>query len=425
MNGVLAELWQRSPLTWGVRALLALLVAGIGYIAVTQSLALTLAKQDIARAHHFAPHNSQLLAELSRKQLIEKAADFNNNLDHPNAAMQHEFDALEVMSKRALARDATAIPAITTLGILAELHGDHTLAERWFNYSQHLSRRDLITQLWLIENAVAQGEIPEALRHYDIALRANRGAEDLLFPVLTAASGDNKIAPELIQLLRTKPPWINHFIAYAARNTKDTAATAKLFLALHNAGVTVSEYPSASLINRLVAGKQFDTAWNYYSAIRPNVDRQRSRNPKFAHTYDPPSIFDWVMTSSDSGLVASIQASAQGGLFDFAAPPSVGGQLIQQLQMLPAGAYRIEGVSAGIDQPDSTRPYWVLRCNASGREVGRVELPNSSENGGRFSGHFVVPSNCPVQVLALIARGSDSMTGLSGQIEHVMLQPKK
>ncbi|MDT9096849.1 hypothetical protein RSW32_26335, partial [Escherichia coli] len=75
----------------------------------------------------------------------------------------------------------------------AQLHGDVGAARRLFAYGQRLSRRDNSTQLWAIEDAVARNDIPDVLRHYDVALRTSPNLADILYPVLASASADPAI----------------------------------------------------------------------------------------------------------------------------------------------------------------------------------------------------------------------------------------
>ena len=96
--------------------------------------------------------------------------------------------------------------------------------------------------------------------------------------------------------------------------------------------------------------------------------------------------------------------------------------MLTQVQVLPPGAYRLVGRSSGLDQPEASRPYWALTCR-DGRELGRVAVPNSAQAEGQFAGELRVPAGCPVQVLALIARPSDDVSGVSGQIDAAQLVP--
>ena len=128
------------------------------------------------------------------------------------------------------------------------------------------------------------------------------------------------------------------------------------------------------------------------------------------------------MLTNDARVTTSIQRGDRGGLFDFTVTTGVGSVLLRQMQMLPPGKYRLVGISAMIDQSTDARPYWSLICDG-GSELGRVAIPNSADANGLFAGGFVVPDDCPMQTLALIAPPSDAVGGLVGQIDSVQLEP--
>lgn len=398
-----------SAKEWCVRLALAGAAGWIGYLSVMQSLAVALPDSQIERAYSLAPSNGRIAARLSEK------------LSGPESVPADRARAVRV-AQAALRHDPTAIEAVSTLGFDALIRGDQASAKRLFTYSQVLSRRDLRTQLWAIEDAVARGDIDGALKHYDIALRTKRNAPELLFPVLAGALTDRAVRMELIDTLARRPLWAESFVDYAALNSSEPQATAALFRGLQRARFPVSQRASNTLINALIAARQFNDAWSYYSIIREGVEKHKSRDPRFAWTLESPSPFDWTPANS-MGISTAIQSADEGGVFDFAASSSTGGLLLQQLQMLPAGEYVLQGHSAGIDQPSDSRPYWALSCRG-GKEIGRLILPNSSEGGGHFTGRFTVPTDCPAQVLAFVARSSNEIVGVAGQINEVLLRPQ-
>lgn len=186
-------------------------------------------------------------------------------------------------------------------------------------------------------------------------------------------------------------------------------------------GVPIAGSAQARLIGRLVTAGSSEDAWAYYAAIHPGADRRMSRDPRFTALTENPTPFDWIPVN-DIGTTTSIGRGDRGGVFDFMAVTSLGGPLLRQMQMLPPGDYRLEGHGSGIDQPMESRPYWVLTCS-DGRELGRLTMPNSARANGTFNGLFSVPRGCPVQILTLIARSSDAVGGVSGQIDRAMLRP--
>ncbi len=379
------------------------------YASVTRSLAEIIKRSDPAKAHAWAPGNGRITALLAERLLVE-------NMDRPTSGVQSKIANLAIL---ALRQNAIAVPAVATLGFQAQLRGESASARRLFALSQRLSRRHLQTQLWAVEDAVARGDVAGALRHYDIALRTSKTAPDLLFPVLLAAIDDPAIRAGLTVTMKRRPLWAADFVTYAAVARNDPQSTALLFAKLRRAGVQIPASETARVIDRLLEAGASDDAWRYYTLLHPGSDPRRSRDPTFTGNARWPSQFEWK-PSEDGSISTSIQRNGSTSLFDFSVPVGEGGPLLRQIQVLPPGAYQLQGQSSGIEQVDEARPYWTLTC-LDGRELGRVVVPNSSQAKGQFSGRFDVPQGCGVQQLTLVARPSDETFGVTGQIARVQL----
>lgn len=404
------SLARRSATEWGSRGLLAVIAAAGAYVGVTHTLASTLRGGDVERAYALTPGDGRVVGLLAQKLSGAEAT----------AKDRARSDRL---ARAALRRDPTVVAAVSALGINAQVRGDMAGARRLFAYAGALSRRDLQAQIWAIEDAVGRGDIPGALKHYDIALRTSRRAPDLLFPILASAIADPAIRAALTGTLAGGPVWGASFVSYVAGNGADPRSTSSLLLALRRAGVPVSDEANATAINALMAGDLLDEAWFHYSSVRPGADRRMSRDPRFIAEVVSPSVFDWTPIDA-AGVSVSIQRGDGGGVVDFAAPASVGGPLLRQSQMLPPGNYRLVGRSAELDQLENARPYWTLTCR-DGRELGRITMPNSIQANGVFRGRFDVPAGCPTQILTLVARPSNAIAGLVGRILEVRLYPAR
>ncbi len=396
---------RRSSIEWAGRAALAAGAVVLGYGAVTHSLAYTLRASATERAYALAPDDGRIAAILSEK------------LAGPEATTADRLRA-DTLARSALRDDPTAVSAIATLGINAEIRGNTAAARRFFAQADTLSRRDLRTRLWAIEDAVARNDIAGALRNYDIALRTSRLAPDLLFPVLAGAITNADIRSGLVRILATRPLWGPQWIAYISGNGPDAGAAATLFRGLDQAKVPITYDARSALLRRLVGQGSVEQAWAYYAASTGNTDRRRSRDPEFQAIYAIPAPFDWVPVEAD-GVSASIQRGQNGGIFDFSVPSGIGGPILQQMQLLTPGRYVIEGTNTGFDPNEAARPYWRLACT-SGREIGRVDIPTAE---GRFQGMFDVPAGCEAQYLTLVVRPSTQVGGIAGQITGASLHP--
>jgi hypothetical protein len=399
--------FQRSAAEWVRRGALALISAGIGFILVSHSLAYMIRGNWPARAHALSPWDGRITASLSEKLSGPEASD----ADRKRA---------DDLAQLALLQDPMALAAVATLGVNAQIRGDTIGARRIFAYAEMLSRRDFRTRIWAIEDAVARGDIADALRSYDIALRTSRIAPDLLFPLLASAIENPAVCKELIVILANKPAWTDQFIGFVSSNGPSGLATASLFEGLHGRGIALPEGSSAALIERLLGEGRVEDAWDFYAAIMSKVDRGTLRDPNFAVNPASPTPFDWRPIFGN-GVSSTIQRNERGGIFDFAVPPNLGGPMLRQTQLLPPGEYTIEGHSVGVNQTDDALPYWTLTCGER-RELGRVTVTNSAQSSGNFTGRFTVPEGCPVQQLLLVARPSQTFSGLTGQIDNVRLR---
>jgi hypothetical protein len=389
-----------------LRSALALAVGAIGLVSVAASFANVAVRADSRLAHAVAPWDGAITAAYAADAFAAQPL-----------ASQTSLPAR--LAGQALSQDPTAVKAINVLAFQAQLRGNGTAADRAFAYAARLSRRELGPQIWAIEDAVNRGDIDAALDHYDIALRTQADAQPMLFPTLAAALAERRIADRLARILRAGPVWGSEFVDYAATNGKEPEGGLSLFKALRTGGVAISNDQMAGIVNGLIAAGKVDLAWTTYAQMRPGADRRISRDANFALNADVRTAFDW-RASDDPGLSAAILRTARAGMIDFSLPPGAGGIVVRQVQLLPPGHYRLEGHSMSVKQPDQSRPYWSLTCQ-DGRELGRVVMPNSDLNGGRFIGEFSVPQGCALQTLALVVRPSDEVSGVSGQVDHARL----
>lgn len=379
-------------------------------VLVIHSIAYAIQYDDPETAHLLAGEDGRITAQVAYKRLKE------------DTARQSPTEPAARLARAAWRQDSTAVLALSTLALSAQITGNVAKARRLFRLSETMSRRELNAQLWLIEDAVGKGDIAGALVHYDIALRTSVGARRILFPVLSSAIGDPAILTKLTKMLSAGSSWGTWFVEYLAVNSSDSKAAADLYVSLDSSGVAISSGAAANLISRLVATGAYDDAWRVFEAVRGKVDRSRSRDPNFTVDVAIPSVFDWIALDS-AGLGASIDPAPGGGSFNFSGASSEGGVILRQGQVLPPGDYILSGHSSVDDQnPISVPFYWTLTCQ-SGIEVGRLPLTAARQSDGRFAGRITVPARCPFQTLALVAPPSDAAMSLSGQIDKVSLLP--
>jgi hypothetical protein len=396
-------LLKRSRPEWALRGCLAVGALALGAVSIMQALGFVVAGTDPSSGYALAPGDGRIAGRYAERQIAETGKW------QPRTAL---------IARNALVDEPIAPAALTAMAIEAQLRSQPGDARRLLVHSDRLSRRNLGTRLLMIEDAVSRGNIVDALYHYDVALRTSRNAFDTLFPVLSSALGDPAIVPAMADLLVKQPPWGESFLRYVLTSPAELDPLASLFNALIDRGLRVPGDVMAKLVDTFATRGAVANAWSFYGRSRTRLDPRRSRDPDFSAQHSDSTIFDWTPVLSEAGIAASIQRTADGGVFEFSAAPTVGGIVLQQMQVLPAGRYRLRGQTADINQSSSARPYWALVCTDA-REIGRVDL----DAAGRFDGVFDVRDDCPAQLLRLIARPSSAVDGVSGRVERAILQP--
>lgn len=385
---------------------LSLLIALLGLLAVTlmASSGVMLRSRSPELALRLAPWDARTAARRSQELLIGNAEDQRR---------------AELLAKRSLARDPTAIAAVVTLAFLDEVNGRHAEALRRFTYAEWLSRRHLPNELWWIEYGVSENDIPLALRHYDIALRGIVQAPDILFPVLGPALAQPAVRAELVKVLAGKPAWKAPFLQWLVVNGVETHGAAALFMEMRRSGQPASQTLEGRLEQVLVQERDYDTAWRVYQAHDPRARRDRSRDETFASVQvERASPFDWNVIDERGGTTISRSSGYEA--LSFTTTPTSAGVLARQLQLLPSGFYRltadtkVEGITSAV------RPHWELAC-IDGRPLGRAGLDGKLEQGGRMS----VPADCAAQWLQLVSDAGDTQEGVSGTVRRVLLAPEQ
>jgi hypothetical protein len=362
---------KRRALRLGAIAVLwALLAAWI----VTFSLSLAVQRLNPAVALKLHPWNATAAGSLAWQEAArqDRRADWRR---------------VRALAESALRADPTSVAALRSLGLAAAAQNDERKAQRLIAASEALSRRDLASQIWLIEARVAANDVVGALRHYDRALRTSLAAQPILMPILVEAANDPAILAELERLLRRDPDWRRSFmLPFIERNANPTY-TATLVARIGNAD------ESTAAVKKLAADGHFDQARQVLVArgVRPgdpDAELAFDRESRF-----PP--FDWEWTTEPSVTVDRFNQPKQ--IIQVSAEPATQSRTVVRkvVRLLPGATYRLQAYAS---LSDDTEQSWTIRCARGGGLVARAELSRGTRTvlaRGR------VPDRCDWGYLAL------------------------
>lgn len=327
---------------------------------------------------------------------------------------------------RSLRRQPVNPGAARLLAITVAAHGDAGRGERLARYAEAMSRRDLATQLWLIEAAVQRSDIPTALAHYDRAMRTSVQGRTVLFPVLTSAAANPAIWVPLADILAKRPQWWRSFVeqfvpqsvspdalytfARKTRIDRPGSADPALLQAIEKRLVDLGAYRTASdLFNRA-------------HGLAPNAP-VLLRNGGFEQPggWDP---FEWNL-QDDPDLSAIRQPSGRtsdGNALYLTAVNGRSGDVATQLLMLAPGSYGISATIGAVGGEALAIPQLIVQCANGGRELIAARFPVSPENGRPWHGRFAIPAGCPAQRIIIRVASALEPTDTVPWIDNIAIR---
>ncbi len=327
------------------------------------------------------------------------------------------------LARQALKRDATVVEAWRTLAMVSTRP---TQAGALFHFASSLSRRDVPTQLWLIEDSVRRNDIPGALSHYDAALRSSLASHQLLIPVLISATGERRIVPPLAELLRTRPPWRTAFLTALVESAPNPDNLAQLMILLGRPAAPDEGQLMGRSINRLVEQNAFAPALRLYLMLAGrSATGDLLRNGRFDRPNDYPPM-DWQLADGADIFAEQRPApvSGQGQRLYVNASTDARGRAARQLIFLPPGSYALTALSGRADLPAPEGLFWQINC-ASTPDSPLLDQPAVPTGAAAraIRGEFrVPPAGCAAQWLTLRIVAGDQPGGTEAWVASVRIE---
>jgi len=225
----------------------------------------------------------------------------------------------------------------------------------------------------------------------------------------------------LTRRLHREPPWKDAFVLRLARTARAADLSALLFtMAADQPGLP--DPALTPVLQRLLRGGHIASLKAYFAKARTGGPRRAGelvRDPGFEQ--DPATTaMGWAIdpapgaqvrhygaTGSDSGGLA-----LQSDLFSSSRP------LASQLIFGEQGRVQVEVVARTAGAGDSGDFEVALRCDR-GAALGRRPIAVGQTEWTVSRASFDVPENCPVQLLAIVARNSDIRSSAAIEIDSI------
>ena len=328
----------------------------------------------------------------------------------------------DTLARAAIAREPVDVAAARTLALVAAVRGDGARSNGWLAYAERLSRRDLATQMALIELAVARGDVTGALVHYDRALSTSARAPDILFPVLVPAVNNPAVVEPMARLLARRPDW---WYSFTLQLVQQGAAPPNLYRLLAaerlRVDIPVERDVAIAGMKQLAAAQRVDLAAALYERLVPGQRAgARLNNGGFAPVAPIPP-FDWDLVAGGNVSASMETLPGRGRVLYLNSPDANDGQVAQQLLRLTPGRYALDWLYGG-GAPEGLRARLSVVCLAGQPVIAERVDAGLAEGRARPLGlRFVVPGDCPAQWLRIDVRAGVDPSATSPWIARMTL----
>ena len=330
-------------------------------------------------------------------------------IDEPNATGMQEAVRLAQLSLTAQGLNAQAL---RVLGIAADKKGDPAHALALIKMSDRLSRRDLGTQIWLVNHNAALNDAAESLRHYDTVLRASNDIQPILFPILQRALGEPGIRAAFAPYIRGGAPWLPNFLAYQISSSVDPSHVAKAITEAGGLPARPDLYRAleSQLLAQLADSRHFDVLRAFYLGL-PGAKADVLTSVGFsASTVDQRFVpLTWKISEA-AAITSAFEDDQTPGLLAFHIMAGTGehGAAGTKLVLLPPGHYRIATSVRFLRRGTGSALAWGIKCLSTGADLPLTDVGHAPH---LTASEFDVTPACQAQQLMLVVSGGDPADG--------------
>jgi len=298
-------------------------------------------------------------------------------LESAQAEFPRLSDSLISSARDSFAADPLEVTSLRTIALGSVLQEDEERGRRVMQLVAQISRRDVITTMWLAQDYGRAGNTDAMMASFDHALRTSSSAQEFAMkPLVEALASEESYAP-LGKLLAERPEWERAFWREFSFNPVAIANAASF---LESISITADRIPQVDrrlLYTNLKRSRQFDALYRIAALDREAQASTRDLAAGQFVTSDDGNPLAW--TPHSEGRFATrvlektgeLQIDAQSGSFGVAAD-----------RIVRLGeAHRVE-VDMAAPVPDNAVVSLVVRCaDEAKRELVRVQISSRGRGG--------------------------------------------
>ncbi len=325
----------------------------------------------------------------------------------PAAARDTRFGTTAIAT---LAHSPFNARALRNYALYREARGDTAGARKIFRAGDRISRRDGVTQYWLINDAAKRGDVVNALDHFDSVLRTMPEATQPLIERLAMGTAIPEARRALTRFVRADNPWLVRYVDAAVARLPNVEPLAQLFVDAGRApDLPALRTPYGQIVNGLVSDRKIALLRRFYPLLPDSKTSDlgiKLDEDAFNGGY-APVVWDLGESSDRGGALLK----TDGGLgLELYGLPDTRGAAAKKLLIPAATARHFTWSTVDRAANDGSEAYWILEClettkgePAKGtKEVRSINLLGAN---APKQGRMALPQGCEAILVSFLIDG--------------------
>ena len=344
-------------------------------------------------------------------------------------ANRHENAA--ALARESLRRAPFNARALRVVGIAESRAGNDVLADQLLTTAGNWSLRDDPAHAWLTEYRLRNADYRSAFAHADTLARRRVDLHTQLFNLFTtAAATDPRAIPPLIQAVGENPSWRTAYLISLYEREDGDSVLFALAAGLQRTSAPLDNdelgrlYQTWRFQRRIPAIRQLRNTLNRPPASLRLIDGD------FSATLPPLLPLGWELRREAGVEVEITRDDLDPGntalrVLQSGEDPAM---LAEQMVILPAGAYSLEG-RWRVERPEGGRRVsWSMSCFEGGEPIAQMMFPPANTPPNHrwqaFRLSIEIPErNCSAQWLRLDGTGGKQGQSLGMWFDDLALEP--
>lgn len=262
------------------------------------------------------------------------------DLTRPTTESAEVWKDVKQLSMASLDDEPLSANSIRNLALFEAASGNVDQARKLFGISIAISRRDLPTHYWFIQEYGKLNDLEKLMAQVEIAMRTKQASWAQLVPALLSGLENQELVAPTARLLSTNPPWEYRFWSDIQKYPQSAENLAKLLISLEKSGHDVEKWLPDAVVRLLAKQQNFAAAFDVYRTFNDG-QQQPTSEPIISNAYfarvPNSSIFDWSVVQSQN-VEAVISPQDKALSVSIFAP--FASDIASQVIRLPPGRYR-------------------------------------------------------------------------------------